>query len=225
MAMRITEDCICCGACEPECPQGAITGGEELYEIDPESCTGCPGQEPVPCLGVCPVECVEPASASPAAPSPAAPSPTAPSPAAPSRPSAPGALSPQPLSFAPPTGTGLLAPLPYPSLPMPLVATAALPAPAPSPPPTLPAPVAPGAGSDDVALLDRQLEELELSVRTANCFYAAGLHYLGELVRLSEDELLRQPSFGRKSLVEVRELLGELGLHLGMDVGGWRPPE
>ncbi len=56
MALMITEECINCGACEPECPNNAITAGEEIYEINPELCTECVGYFDEPqCRTVCPV--------------------------------------------------------------------------------------------------------------------------------------------------------------------------
>lgn len=59
MAMKITEECINCGACEPECPNEAITEGEEIYIIDPDKCTECVGFYDEPqCVSVCPVECI-----------------------------------------------------------------------------------------------------------------------------------------------------------------------
>jgi len=58
MALMITEDCIVCGACEPECPNNAITVGE-IYEINPNLCTECVGYYDEPqCVSVCPVDCV-----------------------------------------------------------------------------------------------------------------------------------------------------------------------
>jgi ferredoxin len=61
MATYITQDCINCGACEPECPNEAISQGSELYEIDPELCTECVGfHEKEACQAVCPVECCLP---------------------------------------------------------------------------------------------------------------------------------------------------------------------
>lgn len=55
MAYKITEDCINCGACEPECPNQAIAPGDERYEIDPEKCTECVGYFDEPqCASVCP---------------------------------------------------------------------------------------------------------------------------------------------------------------------------
>ena len=61
MAYMITDECILCGACEPECPNEAITEGEEIYVIDPEKCTECVGffDEPQ-CALVCPVDCCVP---------------------------------------------------------------------------------------------------------------------------------------------------------------------
>ena len=61
MATYITDECINCGACEPECPNGAITEGDETYEIDPALCTECVGfHGDEACQTVCPVECCVP---------------------------------------------------------------------------------------------------------------------------------------------------------------------
>src|SRR5262249_50093875 len=61
MATYITEDCINCGACEPECPNEAISEGDEIYVIDPELCTECVGfYDHEACQAVCPVECCLP---------------------------------------------------------------------------------------------------------------------------------------------------------------------
>ena len=59
MSMKINEECINCGACEPECPVEAIYEGEEFYEIDPEKCVECKGHFDEPqCVEVCPVDAV-----------------------------------------------------------------------------------------------------------------------------------------------------------------------
>lgn len=59
MALMITDECINCAVCEPECPNGAIFEGEEIYEIDPKLCTECVGHFDEPqCVQVCPVECI-----------------------------------------------------------------------------------------------------------------------------------------------------------------------
>ncbi len=61
MATHITDECINCGACEPECPNEAISEGEEIYVIDPTLCTECVGfHEYEACQAVCPVECCLP---------------------------------------------------------------------------------------------------------------------------------------------------------------------
>ncbi len=59
MALIITDECINCDVCEPECPNGAIYQGEEIYEIDPNKCTECVGHFDEPqCQQVCPVDCI-----------------------------------------------------------------------------------------------------------------------------------------------------------------------
>ena len=59
MAMKITEECIACGACEPECPVQAITEGDDIFVIDADACVECEGHYDAPqCLEVCPVESV-----------------------------------------------------------------------------------------------------------------------------------------------------------------------
>ena len=59
MALMITEECINCDVCEPECPNGALSQNEEIYVIDPAKCTECVGHFDTPqCLEVCPVDCI-----------------------------------------------------------------------------------------------------------------------------------------------------------------------
>ena len=59
MALMITDECINCDVCEPECPTNAISQGEEIYEIDPNLCTQCVGHYDEPqCQQVCPVDCI-----------------------------------------------------------------------------------------------------------------------------------------------------------------------
>jgi DNA-directed RNA polymerase subunit alpha len=70
----------------------------------------------------------------------------------------------------------------------------------------------------------KKVEELELSVRSANCLKNDNIIYIGDLIQKSEGEMLRTPNFGRKSLNEIKEVLTMMGLHLGMPVEGW-PPE
>lgn len=70
----------------------------------------------------------------------------------------------------------------------------------------------------------KKVEELELSVRSANCLKNDNIVYIGDLVQKSESDMLRTPNFGRKSLNEIKEVLSNMGLHLGMNVEGW-PPE
>jgi hypothetical protein len=75
----------------------------------------------------------------------------------------------------------------------------------------------------DAALLTK-VDDLELSVRSANCLKNDNIVYIGDLVQKTEAEMLRTPNFGRKSLNEIKEVLVQRGLHLGMEVSGW-PPE
>lgn len=70
----------------------------------------------------------------------------------------------------------------------------------------------------------RKVDELELSVRSANCFKNDNIVYIGDLVQKTEGEMLKTPNFGRKSLNEIKEVLANLGLKFGMEVPGW-PPE
>jgi len=70
----------------------------------------------------------------------------------------------------------------------------------------------------------RKVDELELSVRSANCLKNDNMIYIGDLVQKSEQEMLRTPNFGRKSLNEIKEVLTQMGLHLGMEIANW-PPE
>jgi DNA-directed RNA polymerase subunit alpha len=73
-------------------------------------------------------------------------------------------------------------------------------------------------------LLLKKVDELELSVRSANCLKNDNIVYIGDLIQKTEAEMLRTPNFGRKSLNEIKEVLTAMGLHLGMDVPDW-PPE
>ena len=81
---------------------------------------------------------------------------------------------------------------------------------------------------DDTAALNRHLlkkvDELELSVRSANCLKNDNIIYIGDLVQKTESEMLRTPNFGRKSLNEIKEVLSAMNLRLGMEIPGW-PPE
>jgi DNA-directed RNA polymerase subunit alpha len=98
-----------------------------------------------------------------------------------------------------------------------------VPAPAPAP---LPA-GGPIEVDDNTAInryLLKKVDELELSVRSANCLKNDNIIYIGDLVQKSESEMLRTPNFGRKSLNEIKEVLSHMGLRLGMEISGW-PPE
>ena len=74
------------------------------------------------------------------------------------------------------------------------------------------------------AALLKKVDELELSVRSANCLKNDNIVYIGDLIQKTEAEMLRTPNFGRKSLNEIKEVLSQMGLHLGMEVPNW-PPE
>jgi DNA-directed RNA polymerase subunit alpha len=69
----------------------------------------------------------------------------------------------------------------------------------------------------------KKVDELELSVRSANCLKNDNIVYIGDLIQKTEAEMLRTPNFGRKSLNEIKEVLASMGLHLGMEVTGWPP--
>lgn len=72
--------------------------------------------------------------------------------------------------------------------------------------------------------LFRSVDDLELSVRSANCLKNANIRFIGELVSKSEAEMLKTKNFGRKSLNEIKEILSTMGLSLGMKIDGWPPP-
>jgi len=67
----------------------------------------------------------------------------------------------------------------------------------------------------------KSVDELELSVRSANCLQNANIRYIGELVQKTESEMLKTKNFGRKSLKEIKEILAEMGLSLGMKLDNW----
>ena len=73
--------------------------------------------------------------------------------------------------------------------------------------------------------LFRSVEDLELSVRSANCLRNANIRHIGELVQKTEAEMLKTKNFGRKSLNEIKQLLSEMDLSLGMQLDGWEPPK
>jgi DNA-directed RNA polymerase subunit alpha len=70
----------------------------------------------------------------------------------------------------------------------------------------------------------RKVDELELSVRSANCLKNDNIVYIGDLVQKSESDMLRTPNFGRKSLNEIKDVLTTMDLQLGMELADW-PPE
>ena len=84
------------------------------------------------------------------------------------------------------------------------------------------APVQRNAQQFDPILL-RPVDELELTVRSANCLKAENIYYIGDLIQRSENELLKTPNLGRKSLNEIKEVLASRGLTLGMRLESWPP--
>jgi DNA-directed RNA polymerase subunit alpha len=72
-------------------------------------------------------------------------------------------------------------------------------------------------------LLLRPVDDLELTVRSANCLKAENIYYIGDLIQRSENELLKTPNLGRKSLNEIKEVLASRGLTLGMKLENWPP--
>jgi DNA-directed RNA polymerase subunit alpha len=79
-----------------------------------------------------------------------------------------------------------------------------------------------GSGNFDPILL-RPVDELELTVRSANCLKAENIYYIGDLIQRTENELLKTPNLGRKSLNEIKEVLASRGLTLGMKLEAWPP--
>jgi DNA-directed RNA polymerase subunit alpha len=84
------------------------------------------------------------------------------------------------------------------------------------------APAPRGAAQFDPILL-RPVDELELTVRSANCLKAENIYYIGDLIQRTENELLKTPNLGRKSLNEIKEVLASRGLTLGMKLENWPP--
>lgn len=82
--------------------------------------------------------------------------------------------------------------------------------------------VAPEVNSNEY--FDRSVNELELSVRSANCLQNANIRYIGELVQRTEADMLKTKNFGRKSLREIKDILTRMGLTFGMAVDNWEPP-
>jgi DNA-directed RNA polymerase subunit alpha len=73
-------------------------------------------------------------------------------------------------------------------------------------------------------ILLRPVDELELTVRSANCLKAENIFYIGDLIQRSEFELLKTPNLGKKSLTEIKDVLASRGLSLGMRLENWPPP-
>src|SRR5690606_6438326 len=77
------------------------------------------------------------------------------------------------------------------------------------------------AGVDPILL--RPIDDLELTVRSANCLKAESIYYVGDLIQKTEVELLKTPNHGKKSLTEIKEVLAQRGLSLGMKLENWPP--
>ena len=73
-------------------------------------------------------------------------------------------------------------------------------------------------------ILLRPVDDLELTPRSSNCLKAQSIHYIGDLIQYSENDLLRTPNLGRKSLNEIKQVLAEHGLSLGMKLENWPAP-
>ncbi len=73
-------------------------------------------------------------------------------------------------------------------------------------------------------ILLQPVDDLELTVRSANCLKAENVLYIGDLIQKTEVELLKTPNLGKKSLVEIKDILGQKGLSLGMRIENWPPP-
>jgi len=71
----------------------------------------------------------------------------------------------------------------------------------------------------------KKIDELELTVRSANCLKAENINYIGDLVQCTEVELLKTPNLGKKSLTEIKDVLAEHGLQLGMKLENWPPAD
>jgi len=82
-----------------------------------------------------------------------------------------------------------------------------------------------GINPELLDFLNKTVDELELSVRSANCLHNAEIKYIGELVQKTEGEMLKTKNFGRKSLNEIKDILTEMGLSLGMKIEGWKMPD
>lgn len=82
-----------------------------------------------------------------------------------------------------------------------------------------------GEESDELdPLLMRSVDDLELTVRSANCLKGENVFFIGDLVQRDESSLLRTPNLGKKSLNEIKTVLASRGLSLGMKIEGWPPP-
>jgi DNA-directed RNA polymerase subunit alpha len=79
----------------------------------------------------------------------------------------------------------------------------------------------PEADVDPILL--RPVDELELTVRSANCLKAENIYYIGDLIQRTEVELLRTPNLGKKSLTEIKDVLASHGLSLGIQLDNWPP--
>ena len=74
-------------------------------------------------------------------------------------------------------------------------------------------------------MLLRPIEDLELTVRSANCLKAENIHFIGDLVRRTEADLLKTPNLGKKSLTEIKDVLASHDLGLGMTLENWQTPQ
>ena len=78
-------------------------------------------------------------------------------------------------------------------------------------------------GADIDPILLRPVDDLELTVRSANCLKAESIYFIGDLIQRTEVELLKAPNLGKKSLTEIKDVLASHGLSLGMRLENWPP--
>jgi DNA-directed RNA polymerase subunit alpha len=79
--------------------------------------------------------------------------------------------------------------------------------------------------ADSIPILMKKASELDLPCRAANCIKNEGVVYIGDLVQKTERQLMLHPNFGHRSLMQIKEKLADMGLHLGMELEDWPPQD